>query len=72
MCRTSAANCGGWPNSFGNGTEEARLCCAASGNAWSIGVVKIPGATALTRIQNYANSRAAGRIRLTTPPFEAA
>src|SRR5437588_585635 len=60
MWRMSAANCGGWPSSFGNGTEAARLCCAASGNACSIGVVKIPGAMALTRMPNLANSRAAG------------
>ena len=36
------------------------------------GVLKIPGAMAITLMPNCANSRAAGNISATTPPLEAA
>ena len=72
MWRASAANWSGRPSSFGNGTAAARLCWASSGKAMSIGVWKMPGAMALTRMPNCANSRAAGRTSAATPPLEEA
>src|SRR5215211_5250914 len=68
---TRSANCSGRPSSCGNGTEAARLACTSLGKVRSIGVAKIPGAIAITRMPNWASSRAAGTVRAATPPFDA-
>src|SRR5215468_6951641 len=68
--RASDANWSGRPSSLGNGTAAARLFCASSGNAINIGVSKMPGAMALTRMPNCANSRAAGSVSAAMPPLE--
>src|SRR6266568_83224 len=52
-------------------TEAPRLACTSCGSARSIGVEKIPGAIASTRMPDWANSRAAGIVKATMPPLEA-
>ena len=50
--------------------EAKAFVLAAGGSARSIGVPKIPGAIANTRMPNCANSRAAGNVKAVTPPLE--
>src|SRR5258705_190569 len=62
MNSTRSAYSRGSPSRFGNGTEAPRLSCAACGSARSIGVPKMPGAMATTRMPNCDNSRAAAAV----------
>jgi hypothetical protein len=55
---------------LGNGTEAPSESCASCGSALSIGVPKMPGAIASTRMPNCENSRAAGNVSAATPPFD--
>src|SRR4030081_3562970 len=72
ICSARSANCSGRPSSFGNGIAAARLACTSGGMPDTIGVAKMPGAMAMTRMPNWANSRAAGSISDATAPLEAA
>src|SRR5882757_7468295 len=71
MCSASEAYSSGAPSRCGNGMADARLSCAACGNAPSNGVRNRPGAIVSTRIPNCASSRAIGSVMPTMPPFEA-
>ena len=59
---------------IGKPTEiaETLYIWAASGKPFSMGVENVPGATVRTRMPKRENSRAAGRVMETTPPFDAA
>ena len=46
--------------------------CVSGGSPSTIGVWNSPGAIVTTRIPALANSRAAGSVMATTPPFDAA
>src|SRR5258708_1540669 len=59
------------PSRAGCGTCAPRLLRASSFNPINSGVRNRPGAMVLTRLFWLAGSRAAGRVRPTTPPFEA-
>ena len=61
MNSTSSAYSRGSPRRLGNGTEAPSESCAACGSARSIGVPKMPGAIAMTRMPNCDSSRATGR-----------
>jgi len=72
MCFTSAAYSSGCPNREGKGTcapSEARI---SSDIPRSIGVSKMPGAIVMTRMPNFASSRAMGSVMPFTPALEAA
>src|ERR1700754_445381 len=71
MCSASEAYSSGEPSRCGNGMAEARLSCAACGNAPSSGVRNRPGAMVSTRMPNCASSRAIGSVMPTMPPFDA-
>src|SRR3954462_6480943 len=71
MCSASEAYSSGAPSRCGNGIAEARLSCAACGNAPSSGVRNRPGAMVSTRMPNCASSRAIGSVMPTMPPFDA-
>src|SRR3954451_1909258 len=68
--RASAAYCSGLPSTCGNGIDAARPLRISSVSPISIGVKKMPGAMAQTRMPNCASSRAAGSVSATMPPFE--
>ncbi len=72
QCRTSSANSAGWPSRLGNGTDAARLACVSEGKESRSGVCIMPGAIVRTRIPNCESSRAAGMVRETIPPLDAA
>ncbi len=57
---------------LGCGTDAASSARTSSDKLPSNGVSKIPGATVATRMRRAASSRASGRVKDTTPPFEAA
>src|SRR5216683_6424399 len=59
------------PSRAGCGTWAPRLLRASSLRPISSGVRNRPGAIVLTRIFWLARSRAAGRVKPTTPPFDA-
>ena len=72
MCRTSAAYSAGRPSRLGCGTCAARESRTSSDSPAIIGVSKVPGAIAITRILEAASSRAAGSVSEATAPLEAA
>src|SRR5215472_10225434 len=67
----NAAYSSGRPRRFGNGTEAASPAFTLSGARCSSGVSKIPGKIVLTRMPSSIRSRATGKVRPTTPAFEA-
>lgn len=72
QCRTNSANSRGLPRRLGKGTDAARLVCVSSRSEPRSGVCIMPGAMVRTRMPNCASSRAAGMVRETIPPFDAA
>ena len=72
MKRTRDPYSSGRPRRGGKGTWRARLSRTSCDTVASIGVSKVPGAIVATRMPVRASSRAAGRVRAATPPFEAA
>ena len=72
MCSTSSAYSDGRPSRDGNGIPAPSEACTSGGNPSTIGVWNKPGAIVTTRTPARANSRAAGNVIATTPPFDAA
>ncbi len=70
MATASWAYSSGRPRRFGNGTPAARPARNSSETPASIGVSMMPGAIVITRMPEDASSRAAGRVRPTTPPLD--
>src|SRR5665213_2910569 len=63
MNRTRSAYSRGSPSRLGNGTEAPSESCAACGSAFSIGVPKMPGAIAMTRMPNCDSALSVGEWR---------
>jgi hypothetical protein len=70
MSMASSAYSTGFARRCGNGTDFSSWARNSPSTPFIIGVSTIPGAIVLTRIPLLARSRAAGRVRPTTPPFE--
>jgi hypothetical protein len=72
MWQQSAANSAGAPKRLGNGNWLSRPARTGPVRDATIGVSKTPGAMQTTLTSKLANSWASGKVRLTTPPLEAA
>src|SRR5918994_3344348 len=72
MWQASVAYSSGRPRRLGNGIWAPSSARASWGRAASSGVSNKPGAMVITRTPRLARSRAAGSVRLTMPPLDAA
>src|ERR687896_534422 len=71
MWQASFAYSSGRPRRGGNGIDAPSASRASWGRAASRGVSNSPGAIVQTRMPSRARSRAAGKVKPTTPPFDA-